>query len=163
MLNYIALVFIVIALPVILVRHREGGKQDHPVMRDWPMAALCAGIGAFLGWKGVEARLDPSSELFDWFFPAAFAVLSLIIGSIYFCFKITLFADRIEVASAFRTRQFLLRDMLPSSMTAYDCGVLRFSGGRRIRVHMQYSGKRHFIGALRKRKFVSEYYASEET
>jgi hypothetical protein len=164
MLNNIALIFIIIALPVILIRmKRAADKQDNAVMRDWATAAFCAGFGGFLGWKGVQARLDPSSELFDWLFPAASAVLGLIIGIIFFCFKITLFADRIEVQSAFRTKRFLLRDMLPSSMTHYDCGVLRFSGGRRIRVHMQYSGKSRFIGILRKRKFISKYYASEET
>jgi len=163
MLNTLALVFILVALPVILVRKSEVDKQDHPVMRDWVMAASFAGIGGFIGWEGIEASLDPSGQPSDVFFPAAFALLSLIIGLICFHFRITLLADRIEVRYPFRTKQFLLRDMLPSSMDRYDSGILRFSGGRRVRVYVQYSGKSRFIGILRERKYVSKYYSSDET
>jgi len=163
MLNYIALTFIIIALPVILVRNRESDKQDNPVMRDWVMAVVFVGIGGFFGLESVKSQLDPSSQHSDVFFTAAVSVLSMFTGIYSFYFRITLLADRIEVRYPFRTKQFLLRDMLPSSMNRHDCGVLRFSGGRKVRVDMQYSGRSRFIGILRERKFVSKYYSSDET
>ena len=162
MLNTLAVVFIIIALPVILVRKREADQQGNPVMRDWVMAALFAGMGGFFSWEGIEAR-DPSNAPSDAPFLAVCAVLCWIIGIISFYFKVTLLADRIEVRYPFRTKQFLLRDMLPSSMNRYDSGVLRFSGGRKVRVDPQYSGKSRFIGILRERKYVSKYYSSDET
>lgn len=163
MLNYLALTFIIIALPVILIRKRESDKQDNPVMRNWVMPVIFLGGGGFFGWESVEPRLDPSSQPSDVFFTAAVAVLSVFIGIYFLFFRITLLADRIEVRYPFRTKQFLLRDMLPSSMNRYDCGILRFSGGRKVRVDPQYSGRARFIGILRERKFVSKYYASDET
>lgn len=162
MLKQLSIFIVIVGVLFLLERKREVDGQGNPVMRIWGLGVLLVGFACVPGWDVIVALSGPAGMPEDVLTSAVLSMLSLAAGAFSFYYRITLFGDRIEVRYLpFLTNKYPLRDMLPSSMNKNDCGHFRFSNGRKIDIVAFFSGRRHFIGALRDQKFISRYHSNE--